>query len=415
MPLALLISAFCVFINIQEFLVQKLGLSALSYVDEAMCLAAYVIVPLYIKKKKEYWIILILLAPVISFIHGLAVNTFIFNADRTTQAAFQSIINFKLLIYFTMFYCAAKAYPKSDIFTKTLAMCLAISLLGYTLNLLWPDFFLFSEEIWHLERNRISGFQFKPNDLAILLGLSLLFLMLTETKIKGKFIFSIFLLSLIAGSSSRTALIFSVVAICMHMALQKQRIAIAASAYIGAILFLIFFETIEKSFFVSETLSNLTQFSAIDQTQYIRAIMIYYGSSIAFYYPAGVGAGNYGSVMSENSPIYEILGLSNMYFFRNMVGIYDSNFAAILGEYGALGLIAFFIITKKILKEVLGEQQHKIIVLASALLILTLTQPVYAYQVNSLNFLLLLFALGESTRKSAMAGVYKIKLTPSPQ
>lgn len=121
--------------------------------------------------------------------------------------------------------------------------------------------------------------------------------------------------------------------------------------------------------------------------------MVYYGTLLASMYPLGVGAGNFGTVMSGNSPAYEVLGVSNTYFFYNMVGIYDSNLAAIIGEYGFLGLILFIALTHKALKHALYNDKTKCRVLLISIFILALTQPIYAYQVNAVNFLLLLFSL----------------------
>lgn len=79
-----------------------------------------------------------------------------------------------------------------------------------------------------------------------------------------------------------------------------------------------------------------------EEAAYIRGIMIYYAFVLATdRFPFGTGAASYGTLMSDNSPIYTEIGLQNSRFFIEKSGIYDSNFASILGEFGYLGLALY--------------------------------------------------------------------------
>ncbi|AZO83653.1 hypothetical protein BOO88_10770 [Stutzerimonas stutzeri] len=393
MPLTIIIAIFCILTNLQEVLIQRAGLSFLSSLDEAFCLLAYIIIPITVRKKRDAWLYLILLIPIISVLHGTIINTFVFSQDRLTQVFLQSIINFKLFFYFAIFYCAQNKNEEKSAYPKIFLICVAISLLGYAANLYSPEFFIFSDAAWQIERNRISGFQLKPNDLAILLGFALIYCLFLNIESRLKFLLITTLLLLVYATSSRTALIFSALSIATYFFLAKKRKITLTAFYIALIVSLTFYENILNSFFISETLLNLSQLSEINQTQYIRAIMVYYGFLLAAMYPLGVGAGNFGTVMSANSPAYEVLGVSKSYFFYNMTGIYDSNLAAVIGEYGILGLVIFYILTRKTLKHTLKDNPIKIRILLISIIILALTQPIYAYQVNAVNFLLLTFSL----------------------
>ncbi len=81
------------------------------------------------------------------------------------------------------------------------------------------------------------------------------------------------------------------------------------------------------------------------ESGYIRGIMIYFSVILAIdRFPFGVGAGSYGTVMSDNSPVYTELGLQNSLFFINKEGIYDSNLASLLGEFGVIGLLVYALV-----------------------------------------------------------------------
>ncbi len=81
---------------------------------------------------------------------------------------------------------------------------------------------------------------------------------------------------------------------------------------------------------------------------YIRGIIINNSFKLfGDYFPFGSGAATYGSVLSTGSQIYQELGLSSMLFFEEMSGIYDSNWASILGEFGLMGILLFSFLIRK--------------------------------------------------------------------
>jgi hypothetical protein len=80
------------------------------------------------------------------------------------------------------------------------------------------------------------------------------------------------------------------------------------------------------------------------ESSYIRGIMLYFSVELANEnFPIGTGAATYGTVTSTDSYVYADIGLRNSRYFIDKVGIYDSNLASLLGEFGYLGVLVYFI------------------------------------------------------------------------
>lgn len=390
-----LVVAFSVFINFQEFLISRLGFQYASYVDELFLIFPYVLVPFVVKKRSDSWIFVILLLPFLSIIHACTLGVFIFDNVRFYEVVIQSFINFKFFLYFAFFYCVwLMGQRQSKVFVIAFFSCAALSALGYVFNIFFPEYFIFSDAAWHLERGRIGGFQFKPNDLAIFICFLMIFVLFSFFRGPAKY-FTVFLLvGLIYLTSSRTALLISLVVIFLFMVYARHYLSLLFLGGGGVCFLLAFNDVVMNSFFVSETISNFSQFAAIGDTRYIRAIMVYYGFLLGvMFFPLGSGAASFGSVMSEGSLIYQSLGLGEVEFFQKLEGIYDSNFASVVGEYGFLGLFLFFGFAYKAVSKLLPNRHFLVFSLMFLLFAISLTQPLFSYQVNSINFLLLLFSL----------------------
>ncbi|WDE03934.1 hypothetical protein SG34_021565 [Thalassomonas viridans] len=86
-------------------------------------------------------------------------------------------------------------------------------------------------------------------------------------------------------------------------------------------------------------------------SSYIRGIMIFFSFELANdRFPLGTGAATYGTVMSDNSDVYAEIGLQNSRYFVDKEGIYDSNFASLLGEFGYFGVLLYFLFFYKMIK-----------------------------------------------------------------
>ncbi|RHW74905.1 O-antigen ligase family protein [Colwellia sp. RSH04] len=94
-------------------------------------------------------------------------------------------------------------------------------------------------------------------------------------------------------------------------------------------------------------------------SSYIRGIMIYFAFDLAAdRFPFGTGAGTYGTVMSDNSAVYAEIGLQDSRYFIEKDGIYDSNFASLLGEFGFIGLFLYLFIFYRVINAPFQNSQQ---------------------------------------------------------
>ena len=133
------------------------------------------------------------------------------------------------------------------------------------------------------------------------------------------------------------------------------------------------------------------------KSAYIRGMMLYFSFELANQnFPIGTGAATFGSVRSDDSNVYAYLGVHNSRFFIEKDGIYDSNFASILGEFGYLGLLfyaAFFIFltSPKLLPKgyTLGDGCYPLLIL---FMLYSFTNPVFMNTFQIFSFSLFYFA-----------------------
>ncbi len=133
------------------------------------------------------------------------------------------------------------------------------------------------------------------------------------------------------------------------------------------------------------------------KSAYIRGMMLYFSFELANEnFPIGTGAATFGSVRSDDSNVYAYLGVHNSRFFIEKDGIYDSNFASILGEFGYIGLlfyVAFFLFltNPKLLPKgyELGDGCYPLIIL---FVLYSFTNPVFMNTFQIFSFALFYFA-----------------------
>ena len=88
------------------------------------------------------------------------------------------------------------------------------------------------------------------------------------------------------------------------------------------------------------------------ESSYIRGNMIFLSGMIFYeFFPIGTGAASFGSVLA-NKKVYEYYNQADRYYFSNDIGLYDSNIASVVGEYGLIGIIVYFLLFKYIYKYV---------------------------------------------------------------
>ena len=384
--------ALAIFVNLQEFLVVALKFPAfVSTIDELVALLAYPVALIGLRSKRQWWVYLILLLPILSVAYSALASFNSVGAVDWNAVSIQSLINFKFFLYFLIFYFVWLKQP--GVFETSFKVCLLVSLVGLGLNVLFPGYFIYSDSEYASERQRLIGFQYKPNDLALLLSYYFAYLIVAFRPKKIIILMCGFLISLIVISTSRSALFVCALAFGYYLWFSRKLGGVLLLlALVAPFLFILF--DFGNSFLVSETVSNFSEFSTIESSQYIRFIMLYYGFVLAFqYFPFGVGAGGFGTVMSADSPIYSMLGLSRVRFFEEMIGVFDSNLASILGEYGFLGLALFFYLSARVIGRVAVFSKMDVLFFVAVIAFVASFQPMFSYQVNSINVLMLVYAV----------------------
>ena len=237
---------------------------------------------------------------------------------------------------------------------------------------------------------RIIGFQLSPNSLGITLGIFYLWIIFRYKNSRIKFIFWTTLLFtiIIYFTGSRVALVAIVLGCILYFLIQNKINKLSAIPFI-AIIIIVFASMLSTTEIVSKTTKNISDISSNNDSGYIRGIMIYNSFKLAHkHFPFGTGAATYGTNLSEGSPVYWKLGLSNNRFFFDKVGIYDSNMASILGEFGFLGIIIILFFLRLIYLETKSNGNYFAIVIFCFLILSSLTTPIL---MNA--YLALVFAL----------------------
>lgn len=164
---------------------------------------------------------------------------------------------------------------------------------------------------------------------------------------------------LILISSTRTGLILLPLIVLWWLRDSIKSFFIAIILLISSAVFIQSSDYVEE--LISITVENIEW--TIDDpvaSSYIRGIMIYFAFDLATdRFPLGTGAATYGTVMSDDSDVYAEIGLQNSRYFIDKNGIYDSNFASVLGEFGYIGLFLYFFVFYKIINSPLkGDGSH---------------------------------------------------------
>ncbi|SAK86299.1 hypothetical protein AWB76_06035 [Caballeronia temeraria] len=287
------------------------------------------------------------------------------------------------------------------------------SVIGFVANLILQDTFLAMFNVKFVETSRgglarIVGFQLKPNDIAFLFSLFYAYIVsknINRWSFLKSILVSLIFLLLIFLNGSRTALaIFPLVAFLICAERRSARLPIIFFCLAAA---LPLFASNALDYAITETTKNIGELSRIDQSQYIRAIMVYFGAMLMYqYFPIGAGAATFGSVLSDNSPVYAQLHLLYLPFFEKMEGVYDSNLATVMGEFGFVGVLLFYGILVTIYRDLkrngdgsaFQNRYWKIVLIFAAFL--SITNPFFQYSYNGLIFAIALVIRPHSEKKT---------------
>jgi hypothetical protein len=312
-----------------------------SSVDELLFLICLFIllIPVLVKKKVNRDVLFVFcvgcLLVILSFIYGRHRPVIIVVA--------QTILCFKFFFFFYAF----DSIKSKGFQSSLLSLLLFCSVLGVLVELLVPGVVTSSSKERFIGGiTRVGGLQASPNSLAILLGLVFLasyyrviYLPLFSGSMRRFWLFVIFFLILLTGSRTALLVVFSSLFVKMYFNVNSKKIRLLFLS-IAIIICILGALTLANSYLFESIKTNLTAIS--DDSGYIRGMMIFNGVRLAIEnFPFGSGAATFGTPLSTGSIVYEYLGLNRTAFVIEGRGIYDSNFASVVGEFGLIGLIIF--------------------------------------------------------------------------
>ncbi len=396
-----LLLCFVLIVHLQEWIKHFVWSSwAIGYLDEGVAILAYIMAAFLVRKEGDAWMLAVLCFSLFSVGYTLIYNWNFAPDLRAYETIVQSLINIKLFLYGVLLVFLTRQWigGKHVLFVFNAIFLLCI--LGVVANFVYPSEFVYSKYQYAFDRNRIVGFQYKPNDLALFVSFYFSYLLFLKRVSTGRVILLVTCVVIVLATTSRTALIVMVGAVCLLLYHKRSPLSLVTLSFSVVLLFLLFWDMLSGSFIVNETIRNFSEFSDITNSEYIRFIMVYYSAILAAdNFPMGVGAGNYGTVMSEGGFVYQDLGLANMTFFVKMEGIFDSNMASLLGEYGVLGIVLYYYFLISLLKALEVDSRLLLVFLVSMAFTVSFTQPFFSYQVNAVGFLLMVASISYAMRK----------------
>jgi len=379
-------------------------LNFFGFLDEAflLCALIFLIINALMENKLNFKSFLVFCS--LFYFIGISLS---FGLDRNlAKIVAQSLIHLKFFVFYIFFdkILSKRQISHSKKLKKVFKFILILGLSGLVLELLFENLFY---EIFNIDervrpinrraKNVYGGFV-NANNLSLLL-FSCFFLWLYErvNKISMSMIYVIaFLCALfIVFLGSRTSLlgVFLPVFFLVKEKILKPRILLGF-LFISILGFLYLYNFTE---FIERTTDNLSSSLSFD-TKYVRGLMIYLSILLFWhYFPIGSGAGTFGTVMSKNSVVYSDLGVAHRTPFINFEGVYDSNWAAILGEFGIVGLLIFFLLLRTIFKignpDLSSSRLHLRTSLLFLIIIFSFTNPVFMNSKPAILFSLLIIGM----------------------
>ncbi|WP_417237347.1 MULTISPECIES: O-antigen ligase family protein [Flavobacteriaceae] len=266
-------------------------------------------------------------------------------SDNVLTISLQTIISIKFFIILLAFIELFKNHYKT--LNKFFLFMIGFAVLGLLIHLFFGIKFNHWVGISAFARPdiRYVGFFTHPNHLAYLMVLYVGYILNKKYTISQALSFRDLIkiigsLIIIILTDSRTAMLaIGILLFAFYWMFFKNNYKIILNiiffGFMG-VLYVFFYTNLLNSI-----IENINQ--TLDLTShYIRGNMIYLSGLIFLdYFPIGTGAATFGSLLSDDK-VYALYGQADRYYFANEMGIYDSNIASIVGEYGFIGIIFFF-------------------------------------------------------------------------
>jgi hypothetical protein len=254
----------------------------------------------------------------------------------------QSFMHLEFFILFIALKVINRTYKwKPERMFRALAL---ISLIGAILCLVFPNIFLVQGEAFD-SNSRVEGFQLNSNALGIFLAYYLIYLGKTKLYQTHRLDFLLSLIILMITGSRTAILILFIAFIFSNQSFFKKGVIV--SFVVG--LMVIF---ASNARIVQKSMDNANQISNVSESSFIRGILLLNAFDLAVdNFPFGTGAGSFASALSRNSDLYSDLGLLKYQSIRDGDALNDSNAAAIIGEFGFLTFLLYFIMVIFFLKD----------------------------------------------------------------
>ncbi|WP_187287328.1 O-antigen ligase family protein [Kangiella koreensis] len=282
------------------------------------------------------------------FLYQIGVSVALGANRELLDVVFQSVFNLKIFFILSAFYLALR--PNDPSAQRVLFFLFWFMVAGAALNIALGSVFF---KVFNIEENyrgeallpRLVGFFMQPNKLAYVAGFFFLYFWfmrnhsLTRTVALGL----TFVLILLSGSRSTLIVVPIVIFTSIVFSSRISRGLKVATLATTMIVFALGVFIFKDSWLVSSLVKNVELSASDANDHYIRGLMLYNSFVLAYQnFPFGSGVATFGTVFSEASPVYTSLGMSHLPHVREMRGIFDSNFASVLGELGLVGIIVFY-------------------------------------------------------------------------
>lgn len=289
------------------------------------------------------------LVPIILYAYQIVVSLGFGTNRDPLEIALQSFISIKFFLLVSPLYELSRRRHYS--FERAMFVLAGITLIGLFLNLVLGQY-LFT--LMHAsptmgagdpQLERLAGFQLNANAAGVALAFAAICL-LARLQAEGRgrpyeYLGLLLLTGGVLATASRTALAFELLGLVFFV--RFRRSALPALLTVAMVALLLLTQQGIMNALVEKTTENVGAVAGGPEANYPRWLMAYYGVQLAaMHFPIGTGAATFGSVFSAGSPIYDQLGLSAFQSIADLGGIYDSNFGSIAGEYGLLGIVAFY-------------------------------------------------------------------------
>jgi hypothetical protein len=344
------------------------------YTDEALVVMGILVIFLPLQKNTEFVKLSLIVFTFFIGFYLLSFNSYSFRSELTIIT--QNLLHFKAFFLFLLIY-NFREYINSRLIVHSF---LVMSIVGVVLNLVLGAPFsvaMDGEVAYRFGLLRPVGVQGHTGNLGITFAFLYIFYMfyLPVTNYVKQIPLFIGSVVVFGFSSLRTPFVALVLSLAyiFGSSWKKMLFGSIAIAIVAPLFFNKYFEEL-----ILLTLNDLT--TDPTESQYIRGIMVYFSVILAAkYFPFGTGAASYGTFLSDNSPVYQEIGLSTSYFFQTNYGIYDSNFASVLGEFGVLGISLFGYIIYRIFQLIVrnGATRSFAVVFAGLIAFYSLVNPIF--------------------------------------